>query len=173
MFREKKCSFSIVRFRSFTSIWMGRLCSPSESFWPKIHSPCVRILIKKTKKQERGEGCNHLNVPNPPSSMKYILDPPTFLHLSCHYTSLNHYHLWPGCCTISQQLATQSVVHRPTASVSHGSLIEKQDLRPPHQKLHFNKISRLFVCRFMLKSNVPSCSVRFHFCSLPIHSPQL
>lgn len=49
-------------------------------------------------------------------------------------------------------------------------LNRKADLRPPHQKLHFSKISRVPICSWILKSNVPSCSIRFHFCPLPIHS---
>lgn len=176
MCREKKCSFSTVESRSFTSICMG----------VDVQVVLLRALDLKFilpmwefsfKKGERGwweeKIATHLDVPFPQSSVKDILDPSTVLHLYCHDPVLNRYHLSPRYCTVSQQLSTQSVGHRPIPSVSLGSLTEKQDLRPPHQKLHFSKISRLPIRTWILKSNVPSCSIRFHFCPLPIHSLQL
>lgn len=82
------------------------------------------------KRVERGwweqKIATHLDVPFPQTSMKDILDPSTVLHLYCHDPVLNCYHLSHRYCTISQQLSTQSVGHRPTPSVSPGSLTEKQ-----------------------------------------------
>lgn len=95
--------------------------------------------------------------------MKYNLDSPTFLHPNCPSSESLLSLTW---ILHSLSATFQSVICRPTASVSPGSTTEMQDLRPSGQKLHFNKVWKLFVCTLMLKSNVPNCFILSPFQSI-------